>query len=125
MPLLNEWADPITTSCEAGMTSSYGAFIGDVAASSGASDRARSAECVRVRFLGQENLPDPPHVPGGSIARSVYELTHRVDAGYSDRSDVTVCSRPHRDLPEGTHDGVRYMPLASATTVDAMPTLAS
>ncbi len=61
---------------------------------------------LRVAFLAQENLPVPPPVPGGSVARVVYELARRLPAF---ALDVTVCSLPHPSLEEGVHEGVRYL----------------
>jgi glycosyltransferase involved in cell wall biosynthesis len=68
-----------------------------------------SDQPVRVGFLAPENLPVPPPVPGGSIARIVYHLAHELAAREDGRFDVTVCSLHHPNLPEGTHDGVRYL----------------
>jgi glycosyltransferase involved in cell wall biosynthesis len=84
--------------------------MSDVAAPLGARDRSgRPGERIRVGFLAQENLPVPPPLPGGSIARIVYHLAHELASGFDKRFDVTVCSLPHPYLPEGTLDGVRYL----------------
>jgi glycosyltransferase involved in cell wall biosynthesis len=69
----------------------------------------RPANRVRVGFLAQENLPVPPPVPGGSIARVVYHLAYELAAGYDARFDVAVCSLRHPTLAEGELDGVRYL----------------
>jgi glycosyltransferase involved in cell wall biosynthesis len=81
--------------------------MSDVAAPGNRSSPARDR--VRVAFLAQENLPVPPPVPGGSIARIVYHLAHELAGGFDDRFDVTVCSIRHPELPEGELDGVRYL----------------
>jgi spore coat protein SA len=60
---------------------------------------------LRVAFLAQENLPVPPHVPGASVARVVYELARRTAGA----AEVAVCSLEHPSVPEGIHDGVRYL----------------
>jgi glycosyltransferase involved in cell wall biosynthesis len=82
--------------------------MSDVAAPLGARDRSGPAERIRVGFLAQENLPVPPPVPGGSIARIVYHLAQGL-ADNDDRFDVTICSLQHPDLPEGELEGVRYL----------------
>jgi glycosyltransferase involved in cell wall biosynthesis len=82
----------------------------DVAARLGSEDRSNQAgKRVRVGFLAQENLPVPPPVPGGSISRIVYHLAHELAADPEGRFDVTVCSRRHPTLLEGTREGVRYV----------------
>jgi hypothetical protein len=87
--------------------------MSDVAAPLGARDRSGPAERIRVGFLAQENLPVPPPVPGGSIARIVYHLAYKLAVGFDNRFDVTVCSLDHPDLPEGELDGVRYLRIAA------------
>jgi hypothetical protein len=69
----------------------------------------RSEERIRIGFLAQENLPVPPPVPGGSIARIVYHLARDLAAVPDGRFEVTVCSLRHPGLPEGTREGVRYL----------------
>jgi hypothetical protein len=54
-------------------------------------DRRRagvSADRIRIGFLAQENLPVPPPVPRGSIARIVRHLAHNLAADEEDRFDV-------------------------------------
>jgi glycosyltransferase involved in cell wall biosynthesis len=60
---------------------------------------------LRLGFLAQENLPVPPHVPGASVSRVVYELARRAAAS----ADVAVCSIEHPHVAEGLHDGVEYL----------------
>jgi spore coat protein SA len=60
---------------------------------------------LRVAFLGQQNLPVPPHVPGSSVSRVVHELAREL----APKADVTVCSIEHPWVPEGELDGVRYL----------------
>ena len=84
--------------------------MSDVAAP--ARDRHRadvSGERIRIGFLAQENLPVPLPVPGGSIARIVYHLAHKLATDEEGRFDVTVRSLRHPNLPEGTREGVRYV----------------
>jgi glycosyltransferase involved in cell wall biosynthesis len=83
--------------------------MSDVAAPARPDPTDRSEERIRVGFLAQENLPVPPPVPGGSIARIVYHLAHDLAAGPDGRFDVTVCSLRHPNLPEGKREGVRYL----------------
>jgi len=64
---------------------------------------------LRVAFLGQQNLPVPPHVPGSSVSRVVHELARELAA----KADVTVCSIEHPWVPEGELDGVRYLRVPS------------
>jgi spore coat protein SA len=66
---------------------------------------------LRVGFLAQENMPVPPPVPGGSIARIVYHLATEL-AKRPERFDVTVCSRPHPHLGEGVRENVRFQHVA-------------
>jgi glycosyltransferase involved in cell wall biosynthesis len=61
---------------------------------------------LRVGFLAQENLAVPPPVPGASVSRVVYELAQELPAH---DVDVTICSLPNQSVPEGLHDGVRYV----------------
>jgi spore coat protein SA len=61
-------------------------------------------DALRVGFLAQQNLPVPPHVPGASVSRVVYELARELAAS----ADVTVCSIEHPSVPEGMFEGVRY-----------------
>jgi glycosyltransferase involved in cell wall biosynthesis len=85
-------------------------FMNDIAAAERGRDRAeRTRKRIRVGFLAQENLPVPPPVPGGSISRIVYHLARELAADPEERFDVTVCSRHHPTLPEGTREGVRYV----------------
>jgi spore coat protein SA len=65
---------------------------------------------MRVAFLAQENLAVPPPVPGSSVSRVVHELARRLS---SQEIDVTVCSLPHPDVPEGEYEGVHYLRVPS------------
>jgi len=76
----------------------------------GDSDQSdRPQERVRIGFLAQENLPVPPPALGGSVSRVVYHLAHELAVLDGGRFEVTVCSRDHPDVPEGTYDHVRYL----------------
>jgi hypothetical protein len=68
-----------------------------------------SKERIHVGLLAQENLPVPPPVPGGSIARIVYHLAHELVSEREGRFDAAVCSLRHPDLPERAREAVRYL----------------
>jgi hypothetical protein len=61
----------------------------------------------RVPRAGE--LLAPPPAAGGSIARDLFHVTHELAARQDGRFEVTICSLPHPDLPQGTHDRVRYV----------------
>jgi glycosyltransferase involved in cell wall biosynthesis len=66
---------------------------------------SKPQETARVGFLAQENIAVPPPIPGASVSRVVYELARELAGAY----DVTVCSLSHPTVPEGIHEGVRYL----------------
>jgi glycosyltransferase involved in cell wall biosynthesis len=84
--------------------------VSDVAAEVDRGDRSkRSLENARIGVLAQENLPVPPPALGGSVSRVVYHLAHELAKLDHGRFEVTVCSREHPHVPEGMHEGVRYL----------------